>query len=160
MQDNKLCTRHTSNLISTSSLITKHSKLCLYVLHYCNSRWTFGSRNSDLAHKWFAKACNTSAEYSCSVLDPLSSNCSKSVQRCAYVSCSSSTIILCNMMHDLMMIPKSAMSHKRASSQMILNRAWSTPNAHSMSFPHPSWYFANNLSGPLQGSLIDLTKVR
>ena len=110
----------------------------------CNSWRTFGSRNSDLARTWFAKAGNTSVEYGCGVLDPLPSDCSNSVQRWAYVSCSSSTRILCNMMHDLIMIPKSAMSHKRADSRMILNRVWSTRNARSMSFRHPSWCFANN----------------
>ena len=86
----------------------------------CNSWWTFGSRNSDLARTWLAKVGNTSVEYGCGALDPLPSDCSKSVQRWAYVFRSSSTIILCNMMHDLMMTPKSAMSHKRVGS-----RCWS-----------------------------------
>ena len=45
--------------------------------------------------------------------------------------------ILCNIIHDLMMIAKSNMSKIRAGLRMILKQAWNTLNAHFMSYRHP-----------------------
>ena len=97
---------------------------------------------------------NTSVKNGCGVIEPLPPYWSYPVQCWAYVSCSSSTVILCNMIHDRMMIGKSDVSHMRAGSRMILNQACNTPNARSISFWHPFWCFASNFSGSLWENLI------
>ena len=62
----------------------------------------------------------------------------------AYMSLSSSTIILCNMMQTFIILKSFLFSQNRAGPCIIAKRACSTPNAHSTSFHCPSLYFVNN----------------
>ena len=76
-----------------------------------------------------------------------------------YPSRSSSTIILCNMIHALIMLLIFSFSQRRAGFLTIAKRACKTPNARSTSFLAASWRSANNTSFGPWGIEMDWIKV-